>query len=88
MAAKITEAYFVYTQDLENNEKEVLRMIVFSEGEARHQINKLNDDFYFDPMQYDRVNVRKNYEGCGIDYRKEFQTVYSIWYEKKELIMT
>lgn len=88
MAAKIVEAYFVYTQDYEHDEEKELRMVVFSEFEAKRQINKLNDDFYFDPMEYDRLRVKKNYEGFGLDYRKECQTVYSIWYEKRELIMT
>ena len=87
MAAKITEAYFVYTQDCENNEKEELRMVVFSESKAKHQINKLNDDYYFEPMEYDRVRARKNNEVCGIKYQKEGNTVYSIWYEKRELVM-
>ena len=88
MAAKIVEAYFVYTQDYENDKEEELRMIVFSEFEVQCQINKLNDDCYFEPMEYDRVRTRKNNEVCGIKYQKEGKTVYSIWYEKKELIMT
>ena len=88
MAAKIIEAYFVYTQDCENDKKEELRMAVFSEFEAQCQINKLNDDCYFELIEYDRVRVIKNNKVCGIEYRKECRTVYSIWYEKKELIMT